>query len=124
MVNKSHDVETLVRAELGRVLGLANSGEIEPSTGFADLGLDSLMALQLRRRLSVLSGLELPATMTFNHPTLETLSYYLVERISGTEAPVATATADASLAEDPILDADVHAMLLAELDAVEGEGWR
>ena len=117
-------VEALVRAELGRVLGISNPGEIEPSIGFADLGLDSLMALQLRRRLSVLSGLELPATMTFNHSTLEALSYYLVERISGAEAPVATATADASLAEDPIFDADVHAMLLAELDAVEGEGWR
>jgi len=117
-------VEALVRAELGRVLGISNPDEIEPSIGFADLGLDSLMALQLRRRLSVLSGLELPATMTFNHSTLEALSYYLVERISGAEAPVATATADASLAEDPIFDADVHAMLLAELDAVEGEGWR
>ena len=117
-------VEALVRAELGRVLGLSNPGEIEPGIGFADLGLNSLMALQLRRRLSVLSGLELPATMTFNHSTLEALSYYLVERISGAEAPVATATADASLAEDPIFDADVHAMLLAELDAVEGEGWR
>jgi hypothetical protein len=37
---------------------------------------------------------------------------------------VANATADASLAEDPISDADVHAMLLAELDAVEGESRR
>ena len=82
------------------------------------------MALQLRRRLSVLSGLELPATMTFNHSTLEALSYYLVERISGAEAPVANATTDASLAEDPISDAEVHAMLLAELDAVEGESRR
>jgi acyl carrier protein len=117
-------VEALVRAELGRVLGLSGPGEIEPSIGFADLGLDSLMALQLRRRLSVLSGLELPATMTFNHSTLEALSYYLVERVSGAEAPVANATTDASLAEDPISDAEVHAMLLAELDAVEGESRR
>lgn len=117
-------VEALVRAELGRVLGLSGLGEIEPSVGFADLGLDSLMALQLRRRLSVLSGLELPATMTFNHSTLEALSHYLVERVSGAEAPVANATTDASLAEDPISDAEVHAMLLAELDAVEGESRR
>jgi microcystin synthetase protein McyG len=117
-------VEALVRAELGRVLGLSNSGEIEPGMGFADLGLDSLMALQLRRRLSLLSGLGLPATMTFNHPTLEALSSYLVGRISGAEAPVPTASADPSPAEDPIFDADVHAMLLAELDAVEGKGWQ
>jgi acyl carrier protein len=115
--------EALVRSELGRVLGLAHPDEIENGMGFSDLGLDSLMALQLRRRLAIMTGLELPATLTFNHSTLTALSSYLVERVDSAEMPLADAV-PAPPTDAPIPDADVHAMLLAELNAVEGDSQR
>jgi acyl transferase domain-containing protein/acyl carrier protein len=123
-LEQTEQVEALVRLELGRVLGLANPDEIEPSVGFSDLGLDSLMALQLRRRLTVATGLELPATLTFNYPTLAALSSYLIDCVGSAEALGATAIIDAPRAEALISDDDVHAMLLAEINAVDGESPR
>ncbi|MFF7381091.1 amino acid adenylation domain-containing protein [Streptomyces massasporeus] len=65
----------LVRREAAETL--SSSGEIHPDTPFTDLGLDSLMAVELRRRLSAETGLSLPATAVFDHPTPAGLARYL-----------------------------------------------
>ncbi|WP_060893423.1 hybrid non-ribosomal peptide synthetase/type I polyketide synthase [Streptomyces europaeiscabiei] len=65
----------LVRREAAEALG--SSGEIHPDTQFTELGLDSLMAVELRRRLSAETGLSLPATAVFDHPTPAGLARYL-----------------------------------------------
>lgn len=119
-------VAALVRREVGRVLGLAPQA-LGERTGFFDLGLDSLMAVQLRRRLSAELGLTLPATLTFNFPTVEALSVHLHERLSDAqdgpaaagEAPSTPAAAAPSVrpgADDVarLSDEQVRAELLAE----------
>src|SRR5262249_18401435 len=58
-----------VRTETAAVLGHADASRIEPEMGFFDSGLDSLMALELRRRLREATGVHLPATVTFDHPS-------------------------------------------------------
>ncbi|HSK04890.1 MAG TPA: acyl carrier protein, partial [Kofleriaceae bacterium] len=71
----------LVRRELAIVLGHADGARIDPRGGFAQLGLDSLMAVELRRRLQHATGVALPATVAFDHPSPEQLAAHLHERL-------------------------------------------
>ncbi|MFD2277871.1 beta-ketoacyl reductase [Streptomyces lusitanus] len=59
----------LVRTTLSTVLGHAPGTSIGLDLPFTRLGLDSLTALELRNTLSRETGLALPATLVFDHPT-------------------------------------------------------
>jgi amino acid adenylation domain-containing protein len=76
------ELRELVRREAAEALGGADG--ISPEARFTDLGLDSLMAVELRRRLSAETGLSLPATAVFDHPTPARLAEYLNGCLRGT----------------------------------------
>jgi len=67
-----------LREVAGRVLG-APGDEVDPTVPLTELGLDSLMAVEMRNRLAAALGRTLPATLLFNHPTLEALAELLIE---------------------------------------------
>ncbi|MFG3242565.1 amino acid adenylation domain-containing protein [Streptomyces sp. NPDC048157] len=66
-----------VRQEAAAVLGAADP--VPADKRLQELGLDSIMAFQLRNRLTELTGAALPANMAFKHPTPHDIAAYVLE---------------------------------------------
>ncbi|XXZ16827.1 SDR family NAD(P)-dependent oxidoreductase [Sorangium sp. So ce315] len=81
----------LVRAEAALVLGIAAPSGLSPDRPLRELGLDSLMALELRKRLVARLSAALPATLLFDHPTPDALSRYLLGQVLSPGARAAKA---------------------------------
>ncbi|MDA2892508.1 SDR family NAD(P)-dependent oxidoreductase [Mycolicibacterium sp. BiH015] len=90
-----------VVAEVTRV----DAVEIREDAGFFDLGMDSLMAVELRRHLEQGVGVDIPVTLAMDHPRLSDVADYLLGEVLGLSdaaaAPRLTSTATTH-ADEPI----------------------
>jgi acyl transferase domain-containing protein/NADPH:quinone reductase-like Zn-dependent oxidoreductase len=74
-----------VHDQVASVMGMNGGHRVDPRQSFSELGLDSLMAVELRNRLGSSLGGEraLPATLVFDYPTIEVLTDYLMADLLG-----------------------------------------
>ncbi|WP_329424272.1 type I polyketide synthase [Streptosporangium sp. NBC_01495] len=85
-------VRELVLTRTAYVLGHPSADSVDPEAGFFESGFDSATAMELRGALSAAIGLDLPATVVFDHATPDDLVRHLV----------------AALAESPPVDRPVE----------------
>jgi acyl transferase domain-containing protein len=119
-------ISTFVSEQARKVLGLPASSVIPPRQPFNEIGLDSLMAVELRNAVGAALGRPQPATLLFDHPTADSLVEHLLAMVTAASdaAPAATATdadvdhlADLTDVADlaDLTDEEAEALLLAEL---------
>jgi acyl transferase domain-containing protein/acyl carrier protein len=92
----------VVRGHVAAVLGHESPTAIHPRRPFKELGFDSLGAIELRNQLNQATGVKLPATLIFDHPTPAAVAQYLRHRVEGTEQRPQLPRRSAAQVDEPI----------------------
>ncbi|MDL4817263.1 type I polyketide synthase [Actinomadura opuntiae] len=101
---RDEELLDLVRSHAAAVLGHPGSEAIDPDAPFSSVGFDSLAAVEFRNRLNTATGLRLPATLTFDHPTPLAITRFLHGRLFGEDTRHAKVTPrPVSVADDPVV---------------------
>ncbi|GAB1545335.1 hypothetical protein NUACC21_80110 [Scytonema sp. NUACC21] len=70
-----------LQTEVAKVMELELSQLPEPQQGFFDMGMDSLMAVQLKEELEASIGCSLPTTLILECPNIRELARYLGQKL-------------------------------------------
>jgi acyl carrier protein len=87
---RSRLLSTYLQGQVATILGLADPNAVLPQSGFFELGMDSLMAVELKNRLAADLSLSLRPTVAFDFPNVEKLSELLNEMTLTRRAPSPT----------------------------------
>ena len=100
----------LVRTEVAAVLGHTGTEAVREDRAFKDFGFDSLTAVELRSRLNGATGLGLPSTLVFDHPTPGELAHRLLDELFPDDVGAGDADGEAT---GGTADADIRRALAA-----------
>jgi acyl carrier protein len=76
-----------LRGSVAKIVGMADPEAIDLHQGLFEMGMDSLMSVELKTQLERQVGCALPSTLTFNYPTIHDLAGYLVQNALADVAP-------------------------------------
>jgi len=113
-----------VQSSLAAVLALRPGQVPDTRTGFFDMGVDSLTAMEFRDGLESSLGIALPSTLAFDYSSVETLTRYLLSRFGDSEVRRGPDTRSEAVETPsiPMLEAmtddEVEALLLKKLEAM------
>lgn len=101
LAERSAAIIELLRVELARVLSVRDPKLVSLQKPLAELGLDSLMAVELRSAITRRTGVLIPATLLNERPTLFTLERCVSEALGAQSAASPPGRARAALAAEP-----------------------
>jgi acyl transferase domain-containing protein/acyl-CoA synthetase (AMP-forming)/AMP-acid ligase II/acyl carrier protein len=105
-------LEDLMTTQAAAVLRCAEQ-TVDRDTPFKSLGFDSLLAMQLRQKLTVATGVTVPVTAFWSRPTITDFARYLLDELALPDAPGPTPPFDDT--HDALSDDDAEDLLLARL---------
>ena len=123
-------LQSYLREEAIRILSLPANQAIDPRQPLNALGLNSLMAVEMRNALNLNLACTLPATLLFDYPTLDALSRYLMDSVPALreEKPAMDSESKAAPIKpdqgapidglDQLTDEEAEALLLEELESL------
>ncbi len=110
---------TYLQTEVGKVLGLSPTQLPSPQTGFFDMGMDSLMMIELRNRLETALEQPIPTTAFFEHPTIAALANYLTSSLTPPQPPRPSTPSPPHPLTPPPPPPDIQTAIALELAALE-----
>jgi acyl carrier protein len=123
MAEKAQVLVSCVRELVARSLGLSIAEPIEADRPLAEVGLDSLLAVEVRSVLGAALGRTLPASLLFDYPTLDAIAGYLGREVFKAEPWVRMETAagapvgDALSSIEQMDDEEVERLLAGRLSS-------
>ncbi|MCC5602086.1 type I polyketide synthase [Nostoc favosum] len=111
---------TYLQTEVGKVLGLPPSQLPNAQVGFFDMGMDSLMMVELRSRLEATLNKAIASTILFEHPTIQSLAHHIAsEFLLNTEQRELAQAMIVSELENSISEQGIETSITDELEAIE-----
>jgi acyl transferase domain-containing protein/NADPH:quinone reductase-like Zn-dependent oxidoreductase/NADP-dependent 3-hydroxy acid dehydrogenase YdfG/acyl carrier protein len=120
----------MLESVLRHIIGLPASQVVDPRTPLRDLGMDSLMTVELRNAIGRTFERTFPATLVFDYPTLDAITNHLMETLPGLRMEPASQDAAATIRSvktpvsfetvrqiDALSEEEAEALLLQELSA-------
>lgn len=111
-----------VLQQVTSILGLRPSQTLAIKQGLFEVGLDSLMAIELRSRLQSLVGKPLSATLVFDYPSVEKMVEYLATEVLSLTVDTSSVDKQETIMSDnleTLSDSELEALLMKEIASNE-----
>jgi acyl carrier protein len=107
-------INAFIRERVAHVLHFESSEDVEPGARFRELGLDSLMAVEMKNSLETAFRVPLPTSIVFDHPSIPLLAQFIDQRLvpatKETESRAATEIAQVQELSDAAAAAELAAL--------------